>query len=677
MKRPLLALAALAGCVDASRPATRAAARVVVQERARDEAADRARRAALLPVPMVQRERAHVVAREGATTHVIAGPLRYDLRDDAVSPAEDVPTEPINGAAKGARGWVFVAGAAVYASETFTGRLRLLRSFGCEPWPAEAGDHRDLPVTLPPSAGRVAVSAWGHGAFASDGATLDALDLPGAVESAWRDASNGAAVVAHRALRVTADGGRTWREVDTGGEAPALVEGRPGALLVATERGARRVDERALTLAPAALPEAPCEPEPATPPPFDRGYERLPPPPPAETCERQRERLRTGWTPPAFDVALAEARRTEAGEFGEATWTFQGARAAPFGPLWARAFVESSMAPAAVRATARATVRGYAGGLQWRGRDAAGPFLASASVRQPPEVPPETRWALLAATRRGALLHLDALPPGRRYADAQGGDETVAPTLFWATAAGLRRVPLDPLPAFGVSGAVPTDDGGAVVLGAEATGLADVCAAWRRELGGQGVAYAFYVGPDGAPRGGRAAVDDVVSRAIVGVGQRGDRWGLVVAERASPDRLHWLPFGGGREDFGVWRLDATPRVCGAAAGEATRLHVVFPPERERDARVFLGAREVAQDEPVASVRHLVLERDAAGVCVRRVAGVHRAGDFEVSPENFHTAHGALILDASAGRLSGIWDDGTRIAPITATLAPSQPRPTSP
>ena len=672
MKRPLLALAALAGCVDASRPVTRAAARAVVQERARDEAADRARRAALLPIPMVQREMPRLVAREGTTTHLVAGPLRYDLRDDGVSPAEDVPTEAITGAARGARGWVFVAGAAVYASETFTGRLRLLRSFGCEPSPAEAHNHRDLPVTLPPSVGRVAIAALAHGAFWSDGATLEPLGVPGALYSAWRDPSHGVALVAHRAPQVTVDGGRTWREVGTAGETAMLVEARADALLVATERGARRVDEGTLSLTPTTLPERPCEARAATEPPFERGYERLPPPPPAEACERQRARLRDGWSEMTFDVALEGARRNETNGYGEVTWGFARAQAAPFGPLWARALVESWMAPAVVQVTARATTRGYNGGILWRGRNAAGPFRVAARVRQPREAPPQTRWELLAATRRGALLQLDALPAGQTYAEERTGDALVSPALFWATTAGLRRVE-GPSRLGDVWGAIPTDDGGVVLLGADLVTFSEPCDPQIPVGWGRTMSYAVHVGPDGAFRGERVAPDSAATFASIGVGQRGDRWGLVAAERAAPGNLQWLPFDGGREDFGVWRLDATPRVCGAPAGEVTRLHLAFTDD-DRVERIFLGTREVERRESLASVRHVVLERDASGVCVRRVAGVHRAGDFEVSPENFHTAHGALILDANAGRLSGIWDDGTRVATVTATLAPPPPPP---
>jgi len=668
-----VALVVLVGCVDASRPVSRAAAGAVTRERARDLATERARRAALQPVPHAQRERPRQVLTEGGVTHTLAGPLRVDVQGDDATPAEDVPDAPIAAATRGERGWVFITATAAYASATFTGRLRLLRSFACE------GDDGTRPIgaraalELHVSAGRVALTVLEHGTFWSDGQTLTALDVPGAVASAWRDVSRGAVIVSHRALKVTPDGGRTWRDVDVRGELPVMVAGSADGFTVTTDRGARRVDEEALALVPAGPPaaEAPCPPDrrvEALASLYERGYERAPSPTPEETCARQTARRRNGWTPLAFDVALRGVHHRSSDDADYAPWRFDRTTAAPFGDPRARVFVDTALAPVVMRAMARWSHR-YAGGLQWRGHDAAGQFRGAATVRTPPKSPPETPWRLLAATRRGALVRLDALPPGARFSPDGASPEVTSAALFWATPTGLRRVPFDPARSLEMVGAVPDDRGGVVAFGLEALELWEHCVpnshVWRKEL-----LHALHIGPDGALLGARVVVDQAAVRTVVGVGQRGDRWGLVVAERETPGALHLLPFEGGVADFGLWALEATPRVCDVAAGEVARLHVLFDADSDGSAGVFVGVRAENAQEPMALTRVVTLERAGESACVRRVTGVQQVEDIELSPENFRSAHGALHLDANGGRLVGTYDDGRRVAPLSATLAPA-------
>ena len=81
-------------------------------------------------------------------------------------------------------------------------------------------------------------------------------------------------------------------------------------------------------------------------------------------------------------------------------------------------------------------------------------------------------------------------------------------------------------------------------------------------------------------------------------------------------------------------------------------------------------RAADAEEPVAHPRLVTLERAGERVCVRRVTAVQRSEDVELSPENYRTAFAALHLDASAGRLVGAYDDGRRVAPLSATLAPA-------
>jgi hypothetical protein len=674
----LAALVALVGCVDASRPVSRAVATTVTRERVRDEAASQARRSALPTIPHVQRERPRPVLTEGGVTHALAGPLRVDLRGDVAAPSEDVPDVPIVGAARGARGWVFVTATEAYASETFTGRLRLLRSFACDAGGEQVSPHDRAAIELHVSAGRVALTVPEYGAFTSDGASLEAIAVPGAVASAWRDVSRGAVIVEHRALKVTSDGGRSWRDVDTRGELPVMVEGTADRLTLTTERAAWRIDEEAAALV--ALPVSPTEPAcaPERPltealaPLYERGYERAPTVPSTETCAAQRARRGNGWMAPGLGVSLRGARRIPPEERGGGPelWRFEQTVAAPFGSPWVRSYVDTTFAPVVMRVTRR--MEGvYRGGLQWRGHDGLGAFRGAATVQTPPETPPEGRWWLLAATRRGALIQLDALPPGRRFSPDGSAPEVTGFALFWATPTGFRRVALDADLSLEVTGVVPDDQGGVVVVGGELIERAEACRpdirTWTRRI-----LHALHIGPDGALLAARSVVDAPSVRSVVGVGQRGAQWGLVVAERATPERLRLLSFDGAAGDFNLGSSAEPVSVCATASDAAVRLHQLFAPIDDGRAGVILGGQPHNSTEPVAFPRVVTFEEAGGRTCLRRVWGVQRCEEVELSPENFRTVYGALHLEANAGRLVGTYDDGRRVATLSGTLDPTNP-----
>jgi hypothetical protein len=262
MRHAVTALALLAGCVDVTRPVSRRARPAVDRARADLAAAEAHRRAALPRVPAAQRVTFRSFESEGEVAHDAMGPLRFDRRGMALTPAEDVPAHPIVFARKAARGWVFVTERdEVYVSPTFTGRLRAVRTPGCAapppPAPADPRTHPeqaaaaaadeafarwrherrerrpDASPVLWRSSGRVAFSLRGR-AFWSDGASLHEVAEPGVVALAWRGEALGARILGHRALELTRDGGRSWRPVPLGDAAPA----RPGR----HQRLARRRD---------------------------------------------------------------------------------------------------------------------------------------------------------------------------------------------------------------------------------------------------------------------------------------------------------------------------------------------------------------------------------------------------------------------------------------------------
>ncbi len=79
-RNALCVLVALAGCVDLAHPFTRAVKPAVEHARAQAREAERARIAALPLVPAAQRVEPRLVETEGRVRHVLAGPVRVDLR---------------------------------------------------------------------------------------------------------------------------------------------------------------------------------------------------------------------------------------------------------------------------------------------------------------------------------------------------------------------------------------------------------------------------------------------------------------------------------------------------------------------------------------------------------------------------------------------------------------------
>jgi len=203
----LLAACALLGCASAQRRADvprYAAARLDVVDLAQ-------------PLRAVER------APDG-TLRVVWGGLRAELSGDDVALGDDAFREPVVGAVRAERGWVFAAAdGAAARSDTFAGPLRALPPL-------------DEPTTLGGRHVATAVNADGA-VLTSDGAGAfgpTPSQPPAPAASALFDGPlRGAAVLLTGEVYATADGGATWRHA--GASAP---------------RAGLRVDAEGLFLAP-------------------------------------------------------------------------------------------------------------------------------------------------------------------------------------------------------------------------------------------------------------------------------------------------------------------------------------------------------------------------------------------------------------------------------------------
>lgn len=686
MRPVVIALALLVGCVDATRPVARGTASAVSRERAAAETTEAQRRALLPRLPDDQRRDARIVGREGAVQHAVVGPLRYDLAGGVATAAEDVTAHPIAFARRATRGWVFVTDHdEVYASPTFTGALRALRSFGCDtpptppPAPAQARRNPGMvglagidpsyvvqpePPDLRPvvwgSRGRVAFSLRGR-ALWSDGASLRAVEVPGLVALAWRDDAHGAMIVGYRTLRATSDGGATWRDVALGEAAPLDLSGDDGTLTVTTSAGRRVLrDDGSLADAPEAVPSA--EPScrrlealgPATLALFGRGYTRV--------AAARAECV----SPPAmarWEMARIVALLPRGGEDEMPSWSVPRGRPAPLGTLRSRAFMNTSGVPAVVSATRPdAPAPGHPITLAWRGEDDRGPFSVRVATAAPREIPTSAAWRLVAATRAGLVVEVAALPDG-----AVPNDDTDATglttNLFWFAAAGVRRLHV------GLDGerhpvGVALGDGGAVLLSRDQPASGKDHCERRRVVAPPGRSFALRLDAGGAVVARRDVVTGETFQPLVGLGQVGDRWGVVLGDGAS---LTLLPLDGGSVPFGAWQAGDMPAVC--RAGAAERLHLLgglSEDEYEVGLPVTIGPQG---DGPnFAEARLVTLERSGERVCVRRIWGVQRLDNLSDKGEDLGDLYGAARFTARGGRLVGPFDDGRRIATVSASLS---------
>lgn len=166
----------------------------------------------------------------------------------------------------------------------------------------------------------------------------------------------------------------------------------------------------------------------------------------------------------------------------------------------------------------------------------------------------------------------------------------------------------------------------------------------------------------GRVTGRRDVLSDLGFQPLVGLGQRGDRWGIVVAEGAS---LTLLPLDEGSVPFGAWRAEGVLTACDAAATE--RLRVLYGGLFGSGRTLPVAIRRAGDAGDFADVRLLTLEQTGNRVCVRRLWGTHTLrmpGDGgEVAARPFEAVH----LTARGGSLLGTLDDGHRVRTAGATL----------
>lgn len=647
------------------RPTSRGAASAVERARAEVEAAARARRAARREIAVEQRERARTVDVESGVTRVLYGPLRVEVERGALRAADDIAPAPIDYARRASRGWVFVANSAVYASETFTGRLRPLGAFRC----LRAEGQTVVPEV---SRERVTLSLHGGGVLWSDGDALHEFEDRDAVSLAWRDASRGAAIIGYRTLRVTRDGGAHWRAVDLRGETPVRVEGDDGGLRVVTDVGTRRIDDHDDLVAVDGASDVSsrlvaCDvtaDDGARLRSLDARLYDVAPEGPTAVCERRRAAVPLPWRAPAFALDVASVTPTD----GDPAWNVPSASRSVLGGREARTALDSG----AVAAVASLVMDRRRQGVQpvslaWRGEDELGAFASRSRVRTPDGLIFGGQWTVAAATRRGLLFELSARVSGATNADS----EDYVDDLFWFSSNAVLRTRVHLSGAGYIAGSVALSDGGAMVLGRLEVGRSRRCDGPLGEVN-TSVAYALHLGPDGSERARRTAVDDPASRDVVGLGELDGRWGLVVAERAEPERLALLPLGGGEVPLGRWSFEGVPSPCGARAVGAARLHLLEAAAETSNtlSGVHVGTRPEGYD--FADARDVSFEHVGERVCVRRVWASHLAGSYEVDFEDVRDVRAAVRFDARGDHMAGTFDDGERVASLRATVVAAPP-----
>lgn len=681
-RRALVAAFALLGCADLAHPFHRAVAPSVRRAQASEQTrlGGRASIAATeLGIPVV-------VAAEGDLRHVLVGPLRVDVQGERVTPADDAAPNTLQYALRGPRGWLFATVEGdLYASERFTGRLRPLRRLGMlraavrpvefgvvddqngyveegpEPPPPPVDPRFPLVPEVFPSVGRIALRVPFAGEILwSDGLSLHTLDLPGAVALAWSSESRGAAIVEHRRLVATRDGGHTWREVDLGDELPRTLEGRDDGLFVETSAGMRRLgDDDALT--PAAHGHAPDAPtvQTALPPALllARAYDRVASPEGAPLTP-----YATGdfpWRPQGFAVRLPE--RVSPHDVHE-TVLPRGV-ASPFGTTRSRCVANAGYFPAVVSVTgadAPSTARPMT--VAWRGEDARGPFSSRLTLRPTDAVPEATHWETVTATRSALLVKTSVEDPLAREGDL--GARAIA--LDWLSPSGARRLELG-LSSVSEAEGLPLDDGGAVLLvhANHAMLYSDGPHPARPLIAN--TACVVVLAPDGRVRARRCEAFHWLERRVVGLGERNQSWGLVMDDTAAARGLTFVALDGTRSPFGAWN-DGSVAVCDAPSENTQRLHLMLG-----DPTGFLGdamstAIQVGEQpdrDRFAYLRVVTFEHAAQGgpTCVRRVWSTRWLGN----TDDQRARWAALRLAARDGHLVGTFDDGQTIAAVPASI----------
>jgi len=231
-----LAALTLAGCVDLARPDRRRARPAAVASQ-RAEAAS----ARCFHLTDEERRGAWTLLDRLGSRYRVTGRLRVLTRGEVTRAAETLLPSPIVDAHRGSHGWVFaLESGALFTSPTYLATPREIVPPSCAP-----GDRR---VVFQPSHGRLSVRGldgawrWSHGRSWGRVTVADASTV------AWFG-ERGAAIVRHRTLWFSDDGGSRWREVPLGDNVAGWVGGRADGLFVLTDQGVRRIAPRPLASA--------------------------------------------------------------------------------------------------------------------------------------------------------------------------------------------------------------------------------------------------------------------------------------------------------------------------------------------------------------------------------------------------------------------------------------------
>jgi hypothetical protein len=605
---------------------------------------------------------AYVAGVEGDVVHVLAGGVRVDARGASLRFADDVIPTRIEHAVRVSRGWVFVTWRdEVYASDTFTGRLRALRTFACP-----ASDLR-TPVDVSVSEGRVTLTVGGAHPHWTDGVTVEPLRA-GTLTAAWAGDAEGMALMEDATLWRTRDGGGSWHQVARGDRAVAVgVAGVGGALYALTSEGWRILREGDIeSIAAPPLPS----PVRVAPPPevraameraLGRRFDRAPAAP--ATCLAMPPPVEPFARPPGAPFAAEVPTRRSPD--GALAWSIPPGVATRLGTVGQRAGVEGDGIPALATLTRwTSSQRGLL--ASWRGEDDRGGFTRVADAVLPEGMDDTYLWRAVVATRAGLVLQ------GRMPAPGSAANDDRAPqidALFWIGGARVwirggrvraTNVSITGCDLEGASG-VALDDGGALVLvRSRCEWVTDPAGSGGASTDGRRLATAVLLGPDGVEREHRS-VALTRGSLLTGLGEQGGCVGVAVSAGADPATVSLRCIDGRDVDLGRWQWTSPPPLCGARAATTARLHLT--PEMR------IGPSIDGVD--FAELRLATFERaTGAPPCVRRLWGVHRdevpdpGGD---EGDDYGESWAAYRATARDGRLVGTYDDGWRIATLPLTL----------
>ncbi len=630
-----LALCGAPGLVLPRREASEALA--IARQRRADEAEARwlAERRPLPESPL--RSRTWLVEQEGTLERRTFGTMRVEVQGDRVlAVAQDRPDRAITGAVRVEHGWVFFTDdRMIAASDTFTGRLRVLGRMGC------------VAVLDGSSQGRAVIRDASGAVWTTDGRDpIARMRVPDkTLKVVFHTARYGLTQAEDGALWETRDAGHAW----------ARVTDIRAWGLHATRAGVRAATDRGLLLfredrSPGAAPESTTEEQRLG---TDGGY--IPPETPLGRALEARFQapVRVLETPSASVQCGAEALALPGGGWLSG-WTSYGCAVRPavnrklYGLVGHEPneedgrFDSPTSQPGGVLSVQRpfAVETGLIG-MSWRGADVRGAFEASffADAGRPETARRHTErdgWRNVAVTRGGAVL---LTTEGLYRTDTRGEVRVVEPL----------KLPSSEMLVMGVAHFDASLDGG--VFGVfswqqspdlwEAFGGVDTL---RQSLTVH-VVYAFSLRADGTLEHSRWWVRRAMP-GIAGWGAWGDRQGPVVIEGSGEEpRLAMLSWEGDRPvALPTPRLEHMLPCNAPPSSDAVTLY------REDESGVSLSSDRDPVDfegdvAPFAFVRGSVVEVSPRSTCLRRL-------DYSASQTSTHAR-----LFARGGVLVGVEDDG--------------------